>query len=172
MKKVLENSQIIKSKRQSPSLKSILTRACFTSNIKESPIISKCNKPRCATCPYITQGSDFVFKNGSKFTVKSSMTCVSSNLIYVITCAGCGENYIGQTGDTLRHRMTVHRQQIREPKYQCTHVSEHIRNCAKNVSPNFTVFPFYKFHKDTTEKERETKEKLFIQKYKPLLNAT
>ena len=29
----------------------------------------------------------------------------------VITCAGCGENYIDQTGDTLQHRMTVHRQQ-------------------------------------------------------------
>lgn len=172
MKRVLENSQIIKSKRQSPSLKSILSRACFTSNVKEPPIITKCNKPRCATCPYMKLGSEFLFKNGSKFTVKTSMTCVSSNLIYVITCAGCGENYIGQTGDTLRHRMTVHRQQIREPRYQCTFVSEHIRNCAANIHPNFFVFPIYKFYKATTEKERETKEKLFIEKYKPSLNAT
>ena len=31
-----------------------------------------------------------------------------------IICARCGENYIGQTADTLRHRMTVHRQQIIE----------------------------------------------------------
>lgn len=31
----------------------------------------------------------------------------------------------------------------REPKYQCTPVSEHIRNCAKNKSPNFSVFPFF-----------------------------
>ena len=43
------------------------------------------------------------------------MSCTSSNLIYVIICVGWGENYIGQTGDTLRHRMTVHRQPIREP---------------------------------------------------------
>ena len=100
------------------------------------------------------------------------MTCVSSNILYVITCAGCGENYIGQTGDTLQHRMTVHRQQIREPKYQCTKVSQHIRECAKNLSPNFTVFPFYKFLRETTETERELKEKRFIQGYKPALNAT
>lgn len=107
----------------------------------------------------------------SEAIFQSKPPCTSSNLIYVIRCAGCGENYIGQTGDTLRHRMTVHRQQIREPKYQCTSVSEHIRNCARNKSPNFTIFPFYKFLRDTTEKEREAKEKLFINKYRPVLNA-
>ena len=99
------------------------------------------------------------------------MSCTSSNLIYVIICAGCGENYIGQTGDTLRHRMTVHRQQIREPKYQCTLVSEHIKNCVVNTTPNFTIIPFYKFKCETTEQERETKEKIFFHKYKPILNA-
>lgn len=171
MKKILDTSQIIKSKRQSPSLKYILTRASFSSKNQEPPIIKKCDKPKCSTCPYLTEGSKFHFKTGSDFSIKTSMSCTSSNLIYVIRCAGCGENYIGQTGDTLRHRMTVHRQQIREPKYQCTAVSEHIRNCARNKSPNFTVFPFYKFLRDTTEKEREAKEKLFINKYRPVLNA-
>lgn len=110
-------------------------------------------------------------KNGRNFNIHSSITCESSNLIYVITCSGCGEHYIGQTGDTLRHRMTVHRQQIRETKYQCTAVSGHLRNCAKNIIPNFTVCPIYKFYKTTTEKERETKEKHFISLHKPQLNA-
>lgn len=81
----------------------------------------------------------------------------------MISCAGHGEDYIGQTRDTLRHRMAVHRQQIKE--------SDSIRNCVKNKSPNFTFFTFYKFLMDTTENERETKEKLFIIKYKPVLNA-
>jgi hypothetical protein len=44
--------------------------------------------------------------------------------------------------------------------------------CKKNLSPNFTVFPFYKFLRETTETERELKEKRFIQGYKPTLNAT
>lgn len=171
LKTILENSEIIKSKRQSPSLKSILTRAKFTDAKKETPTVSKCNNARCGTCPYLTVGSKFVFKDGTEFIVKSSISCTSSNLIYAITCSGCGENYIGQTGDTLRHRMTVHRQHIREPKYQCIPVSEHISRCASNKTPNFKVFPLYKFYKKTVEKERETKEKLFILKYKPLLNA-
>ena len=38
-------------------------------------------------------------------------------------------------------------------------------------NPNFTIIPFYKFKCDTTEQERETKEKLFIHKYKPILHA-
>lgn len=67
--------------------------------------------------------------------------------------------------------MTVHRQKIRETKYQCTAVSGHLRNCAKNIIPKFTVCPIYKFYKTTTEKERETKEKRFISLYKPQLNA-
>lgn len=143
----------------------------FLQNIEETPDVRKCQKPRCATCPYLQEGHQFEFKNGRNFNIYSSITCESSNLIYVITCAGCGENYIGQTGDTLRHRMTVHRQQLRETKYQCTAVSGHLRNCAKNIFPNLTVCPIYKFYKITTEKERETKEKHFISLYKPKLNA-
>lgn len=173
MQRVLNKFEIIKSKRQSASLKKILTKAKFSDEIptETENYVQKCNNTRCGTCPFLQEGKDFKFKSGSKFTVRSSFNCTSSNLLYVITCNGCGENYIGQTGDTLRHRMTVHRQQIREPKYQCTPVSGHIRNCAKDVFPNFTVFPFYKFHKKTTEIERENKESLFISKFNPVLNA-
>ena len=30
------------------------------------------------------------------------MNCSSKNLLYVITCQGCHENYIGQTGNELK----------------------------------------------------------------------
>lgn len=111
----------------------------FLQNIEETPDVRKCQKPRCATCPYLQEGHQFEFKNGRNFNIHSSITCESSHLIYVITCAGCGENYIGQTGDTLRHRMTVHRQQIRETKYQCTAVSGHLRNCQEHFSELYSV---------------------------------
>ena len=55
------------------------------------------------------------------------MDCgVSSSVIYVIVCCGCGEQYIGETGDTLRHRMTVHRQQILDQSTRKLAVSKHI----------------------------------------------
>lgn len=72
---------------------------------------------------------------------------------------GYGEHYIGQTGDTLKHRMTVHRQQLCEAKTQCTAVSGHLNNGAKNIFPNFIAYYLYKFYKATTEKECKIKEK-------------
>ena len=38
-----------------------------------------------------------------------------SGVLYVFICNGCVEYYIGQTGDKLRNRKTVHEQQIRDP---------------------------------------------------------
>ena len=60
-------------------------------------------------------GNSFTFKCGKIFHVTTSMGCDAKNLIiYVMQCMGCDEEYIWETGDSLRHRMTVHRQQIRK----------------------------------------------------------
>ena len=72
------------------------------------------------------------------------MNCTPVNLIYVITCAGCGHNYIGDMGDVLRNRVTVHKQQIRDPHTRMLGVSKHIDECAEGLTPQFTIFPFYK----------------------------
>ena len=47
------------------------------------------------------------------------MDCTTKNVIYMyyIKCNGCKKDYIRQTGDQLKNRMTVHRQQINNPKY-------------------------------------------------------
>ena len=109
MKNALCNIKFIKSKRQPKSLEKILTSAKFdTSNNKAT--VSRCNHPRCGICSNLIEGDTFTFKNGQTFKVKNGFDCTSENLIYVITCPGCTENYIGQTGMTLRQRMTVHRQ--------------------------------------------------------------
>lgn len=170
MLKVCQKSSIIKSKRQSKSLKKILTNAKLPEKNGVTEV-RKCGRPNCSNCSYMTEGSMFQFKNGQNFTVKQSMNCASKSLIYVLTCCGCGEHYIGQTGSILRTRMTVHRQQIRDPSTRMLPVSGHIDICAGNIRPNFKVFPLYLFTKDTTELQRINKETLFIRKYKPLLNV-
>ena len=75
--------------------------------------------------------NEFLFKCRKMFKVKSSMSCDAKNLNYVIKCKGCDEEYIGETGDTLRHRLTVHRQQIRDARVRVLYVSSHIANCAR-----------------------------------------
>ena len=99
---------------------------------------------------------------------RNNFTCASGNLLYIVTCNGCGENYIGQTGTKLRTRFTVHRQQIRDPSVRKISLSEHLEECAN--TNNYSIFPFYQCHDECTEAERINKETFFIRKYKPKNN--
>ena len=80
----------------------------------------------------------------------------------------CDKFYVGQTGDTLRHRMTVHRQQILNPHYSFLKVSNHIAQCGHN---NFVVAPFYQLPPNATRLDREAKELNFISMFMPSLNS-
>ena len=46
------------------------------------------------------------------------MTCESKDVIYVLPFAGCNEDYIGETSNTLRARVRVHKQHISLPEYR------------------------------------------------------
>ena len=107
-----------------------------------------------------TKFTDFQFKNRNKLTVKTFLSRTSFNLIYDIICAGCSENHIERTEDTLRNRMRVNRQQIIEPKYQCIFISKHIENCGncgENKNPMFTVLaePWKVFFLHTGHSDRQ-----------------
>ena len=98
------NHSIIKSHRQPKNLKEILTKAKFEDQSNNvSAKISKCSSPKCGIGNNIIVGNKFQFKNGPLFEVKTN-----------IKCEGCGEDYIIETGNELRKRMTVHRQQNRQ----------------------------------------------------------
>ena len=70
------------------------------------------------------------------------MTCDVKNVLYVMKCSGCGEEYIGQTGDYLRKRVTVHNQQIRDPRTRMLYVSGHIDTCAHQTIPKYTILDY------------------------------
>ena len=93
------------------------------------------------------------------------MSCDAKYLIYGIQCSGCQEDLvaknIGKTGDTLRRRLTVHRQQIRDARSRMLYVSGHIENCARNQSVKFKILPLYKMQNDSTS-ARKLKENNFI----------
>jgi hypothetical protein len=124
MTAALNNVKFIKSKRQPPNLKKLLTTAKFTQHTSISNNVTKCNRPNCSLCQHITESSYYTFKN-KKFYVNAPMSCNVQNVLYVITCNGCGEYYIGQTGDKLRNRRTIHAQQIRDPSTRKIPLSKH-----------------------------------------------
>jgi hypothetical protein len=165
-----KNCAFRRSFRQPNSLLSKLTKS---KRITITGIV-KCGENQCRCCSHILVCTVVSFKIDSathNFTLKHNFNCHSHNLIYKLTCNGCGEYYIGQTGDSLKHRMTVHRQQINNPNYSFLRVSKHIRTCANTKDVKFLVAPFYKMSPSSTKLDREKKEDLFIKKFKPSLNG-
>ena len=82
-------------------------------------------------------------------------------------CNYCNAFYIGQTGNELRKRMTVHRQQIRDDNLRFLNVSKHIHSCSNGY---FKSLPIYKVCEGNNI-SREIKEKILINLLKPSLNA-
>ena len=58
---------------------------------------------------------------------------MTSPVIYALICGNCKKIYIGQSGDILRNRVRVHRQQIDNPSLMNLEVSLHISQCSKHV---------------------------------------
>lgn len=166
MKKVIDETKIIKCKRQPPNLKRLLVKSEFNEN-STPPSVSKCNEQRCGLCSFIIEGSTLVLDDKT-FHVKVSMNCAVRNVLYVLVCNGCRQFYIGQTGDKLRNRRTVHDQQIRDPSTRQIPLSTHIDQCCSTF-PKFSIFPFYKFNTDDVS-ARLLLEKHFINVFKPSLN--
>ena len=75
------------------------------------------------------------------------MSCDNSNLINVIICPTCGEEYIGETGlnnTKLRDRVRVYR----DPRYQVLKVEDHLRTCGGG---KFKIFPFLQIRSNDTD---------------------
>jgi hypothetical protein len=162
-----KNVHFLSAFRQPKSILSILRK----NNRRTIYGVSKCNEPRCKCCDILLCGAtlDFEIPDGNKktFNIKSNMDCCSSNLIYKLICNKCNAYYIGQTGDVLRNRVTVHRQQILHQHYSFLKVSLHIRQCGKG----FSLMPFFLLPPDCGRLHRESKEAYFISMFHPMLNS-
>ena len=91
-----ENLRIIKSKRQAPNLKRILSKAEFS---QKQVGDYKCPDKRCECCASLLLDNSYTFKNVDKtFTLKTYFSCDSYNLFYFIICPTCGEENTGETG--------------------------------------------------------------------------
>ena len=98
--------------------------------------------------------------------LKNSFNCESSNLIYVVICQGCKEEYIGETGCLVKEQIKIYRHHIRQPKYQQLLVEENLRTCRDR---KFHLFPFFKISQEN-KSLRKSYEDYFIDKFKPSVN--
>lgn len=80
LQELIQLNDILHSRRQLPNLKNILTKAKF-GKTHDKPTVSKCEDPRCGTCPFLQTGPSIFFKNGMHFNVNSIMNCKSKHLL-------------------------------------------------------------------------------------------
>ena len=84
-----QNLKVIKSKRQVPNLKRILTKAEFS---QKQVGVYKCPGKRCECCTSLRLGNSYTFKNVDKtFNLKTYFSCDSYNL-YIIICPNVVKN--------------------------------------------------------------------------------
>ena len=150
------------SRRKSPSLKDQLMYRPLS-----FPKVRKCGK-NCTLCNFIHEGDHIQLKTGLVVRTNGNFECSSRNVIYIAICKGCLEIYIGETGDMLQIRWTIHRQHSKLTPKDCPcHADIHFRLCGKN---RYIVFPFYRPRKNDVFLRRRYEQK-FIKMFKPLLNG-
>ena len=117
MPNTFQREKIVKSMSQASNLERLLYGSKSESKHKNNKV--KCCGKNCISCPYLLKASLYQFKRVNKtFLLINSFNCESSNLIYVIICQGCKEEYIRKTGCLVKERINIYRKHIRLSQYQ------------------------------------------------------
>lgn len=94
--------------RRNKNLRDSLTKS--TLNPSRGTGCMPCNKSRCQVCPHMrtTQKATSTASNFS-VQIKGNFTCDTANVIYLLECTICSQQYIGQTETPFRIRFNNHR---------------------------------------------------------------
>ena len=116
----------LKAFRRPRNLRDLLVRAPLTVTSQKPPGNRPCGAAGCKTCPILTATDEFTsHTTGRVFKINFAASCKSSNIIYLITCRRCGQQYVGETGQPLHLRINGHRFNITHGKTEESPVAEH-----------------------------------------------
>ena len=75
------------------------------------PGMSKCNN--CVICPFVKEGKT-IQSTSSKYTVDINrpVNCQTKNILYGITCEKCSLQYISESEQTLKDRLSEHKSYV------------------------------------------------------------
>ena len=145
--------------KRDKNLGNFLVRSAFKFNNK--PGTFTCKRTRCKTCPFISNTVNISGPNRS-VKVTDHFTCISSNVIYCITCTLCKKIYIGETGRRLADRF---REYLRDAEQNNTDVSKPVArhfNLPNHSHHNMTICGLY-LHHGNTESRKNLEQKLIFQ---------
>ena len=82
------------------------------SNPNQHSGTSPCGQPACDCCPHVHQPASITGPSGC-FHIHRHFNCLSSDLVYVLTCTYCNQLYVGETYRTLNERVSEHLRAVR-----------------------------------------------------------
>jgi hypothetical protein len=104
---------IVTAYKNSRNLRQMLIRSKFVN--KSSGAFTGCVQSKCLTCRFHAEPKKQIksSNNDRIITIKNNISCNTINIIYIITCRKCKQQYVGETGRSLRERVNDHRSAIK-----------------------------------------------------------
>ena len=123
-----------------------------------------CSSSGCVICHNVNVESVFEgYTNKKKFSSLRSqvLDCKATNLIYLISCAKCGQQYVGETKRSLAVRMKEHRNNVMKGEAG-TYLVDHFKQSNHSVEDmKFTIIEHFG-QTTMTKQQREEKEDFWI----------
>ena len=127
----------------------------------------KCDSRRCMTCKNIQCTQTFSSTHtGETFIIYCNANCKTENIIYLLECAICGLQYIGETKQQLSKRLNGHRSDANcKPDLP---LSRHLRSTGHHDSFGKLKVTIIDHNPKWDDKSRQERESFWIRKLKTL----
>ena len=127
----------------------------------------KCNSGTCITCKMIQCTHKFKSTfTKEEFIIKCTATCKTNNIIYLMECAICGLQYIGQTRRKLKERMYEHRSNTDGKPASSLH--KHLGSTNHDTNFDEMKVTIIEHDPNWNDKRRQEREHFWIIKLKTL----
>jgi len=139
----------------SVSRENTITSNKIKPSYNRKPGSTRCPNTKCKACTYIVESTVFTSTHNNRtFRLHSRFTCASTNIIYLVTCSECNKQYVGETGRSLRDRITDHVSCIKLKKQ--TPIGLHFNQAGHSLK-HFTILAIEQFD-EKSEATRRIKE--------------
>ena len=123
--------------------------------------MKKCNK--CPICPYVKiRQAVKASKSNYSFEINTEVNCQTKNLIYILECKKCSEQYIGETNRTLQERFSEHIGYVKNKHLHTATGDDFNQRGHSQIDMSITILE--KIH-NRSDQYRKIRETMFISKF-------